>query len=764
MEKHTLTDSAKIAAGYINTTNRHIFLTGKAGTGKTTFLHSIAKNSHKRTVVAAPTGIAAINAGGVTLHSLFNLPFGIYIPERTFDAAAYPYFKIVTPLTLIAQMHMTEPKRKLLREMELLIIDEVSMLRADLLDAIDTILRYVRKNTRSAFGGVQVLFIGDMLQLPPVVRDEEGRLLAQFYKSNYFFDARVLHEDQPLYIELEKIYRQSDPHFLRLLNHLRDNELDEQDFELIEKRVQPDFRSQTGDGYINLVTHNAKADHINRQALDLLNNNSFKFTAEIEGEFPENLYPIEPVMELKKDAQVMFIKNDSSGEKKYFNGKIGTIKSISSSFIEVDFNEGRPAVTVEKYIWENNRYQLNETTNQIEENNIGKFTHYPLKLAWAITIHKSQGLTFDKAIVDVSGAFAPGQVYVALSRMRTLEGLVLTNSLRPRSVIQDPTLLAFTKQRTKHELLAEELKKDSNRYFHAFIVEAFDFKAFHEATIQHAETYVSDELMYDKQKHEAWIEDWKQKLEAIKTVAEKFPPHINNIFLEQSELVIPKLYERVSSAKKYFEPHFDYLTKSLKEQIIKVEDGKKIKGYLEELAVLDKHCFRQWQAILRAESLLNAANTNSDFDKDTILDKKAIEERQKEASEIRPKRSDFKKEKIVKSKELKTPTKQVTFELYKLGKKVDEIAKEREMAVSTIETHLAYYVETGEIDVFELLSKEKYEAIEKTAKELVTNLYGPIKNKLGEEYTYSEIRYAMIKLNDELEAFLITKESETSVK
>ena len=768
MEKQTLTDTAKIAAGYINTTNRHIFLTGKAGTGKTTFLHSIAKNSHKRTVVAAPTGIAAINAGGVTLHSLFNLPFGVFIPEKNFDPTAIGNFKVVTPVSLISQMHLTETKRKLLREMELLIIDEVSMLRADLLDAIDTILRSVRRNSKAAFGGLQVLFIGDMLQLPPVVRDEEGRLLAKFYKTNYFFDARALHNDQPLYIELEKIYRQSDPHFLRILNNLRDNELDEYDVEHLDKRVKPSFRSQTGDGYINLVTHNSKADQINRQALEFLPDPVFQYSAIIEGEFAENMFPIEAMMELKKHSQVMFIKNDGSGEKKYFNGKIGTIKTIDKELIEVDFNDGSNPVMVERYIWENNRYAVNEATNQIEETTIGRFSHFPLKLAWAITIHKSQGLTFDKAIVDVAGAFAPGQVYVALSRLRTLEGLVLTTSLRPKNVMLDPNLISFTKQKSKAGQLAQNLQNESHVYFHDFIIEAFNFKNLHFEALEHAQSYDMDAERSEKQKHESWAENWLTQLEEIKTVADKLPPHIHNIVLENNEEVLPKLFERVSSAKRYFEPLFDSLRKNLKDQTVNIEDNpKNMKGYVLELYSLEKLCYKQWQAIQRTESLLRAATTDLDFDKNVILDQKALEERQKQIEkEAEPK---FKKPKVTKEnvtkelKETKTPTKQVTFDLYKQGKKVDEIAKEREMAVSTIESHLAHFVETGDIDVFELLSKEKFEAIEKAAKELVTNLYGPIKNKLGEDFTYNEIRYAMVKLNDEMEAFLQAKESEPSV-
>jgi len=750
MSKEIEKDAAKIAAGYINTTNRNVFLTGKAGTGKTTFLHRIARNTHKNTIVAAPTGIAAINAGGVTLHSLFHLPFGLFVPDKNWHPSSQIQFKTTTPTSLIRDLQMNESKRKLLREMELLIIDEVSMLRADLLDAIDTILRYVRRKQKEPFGGVQVLFIGDMLQLPPVVREEEGRLLGQYYKSSYFFDAQVLQHNKPLYIELETIYRQSDPKFLRLLNHLRDEEIDEDDFELLQSRVQTGFRSNMGEGYIHLVTHNNKADNINRQALELLSDKSFKFQAALEGDFPEHLYPIEFVMELKVGAQIMFIKNDSSGERKYFNGKIGTVCSLNDDEIKVDFNDGSAPVLVEKYEWENKRYSLNEETNQIEENMIGKFSHYPLKLAWAITIHKSQGLTFDKAIVDVSGAFAPGQIYVALSRLRTLEGLVLSSALKHNSVRQDPTLLAFTEQKTNYKELLHHLHSESDSYFQQFVLDAFDFGHFHKVVIEHVRSYEMDILRSEKQKHQNWALKWLNQLTDAKMVADKFPPHIHKIIKENGNESLPKLHERVLSAKKYFEPLFAELTKNLREHTKEVQKIKKVKGYLEELKELDRHCFKQWQSIQRAESLLHAAITDADFDKDSILDIKALEDRKREA--ILSEQSKFSKAKKEKTeKEPKGQTKTISLNLYKEGKTVEEIAKEREMAVSTIEGHLAHFVETGDIDVFELLSPEKYETITKTVKELDTTMYGPIKSKLGDNFTYSEIRFAMIKWTKEME-------------
>ena len=732
-------DSAQIAADYINTTEKHVFLTGKAGTGKTTFLRRISKHCHKKTIIAAPTGIAAINAGGVTLHSLFQLPFGCYVPDRNWTASSQWNFKVTTPESLIRELQMNETKRRLLREMELLIIDEVSMLRADMLDAIDDILRFVRRKPRVTFGGVQILFIGDMLQLPPVVRNDEGNLLNRFYKSCYFFDAHSLQHNKPIYIELDKIYRQSDPKFLKLLNHLRDDELDEEDMQVLNERVKPEFK--TTDGYIHLVTHNSKANQINQDALQNLQEQTQTFVADIAGEFPGNMYPIERQMDLKKGAQVMFIKNDSAAEKKYFNGKIGTIKNLDEDEIEVVFADNTPSVKVAKYTWENKRYTLNEATSQIEEETVGQFAHYPLKLAWAITIHKSQGLTFDKAIVDISGAFAPGQVYVALSRMRTLEGLIMTHNVFKENILKDHTILTFTKQKTNHTELTDSLKIDSHTYFQRFVLNAFDLSHLYKLAEDLSVSYEKDIMRSEKQKHSAWGKNWFRKIGDAKAVADKFPAHIKNIFHLNTEDTLKSIEERVCAARKYFQPIFNDIKNNLKEHIYLIQDIKKVKGYLEELKELDNLCFSQWQQILRAESLLKAANSGSGFDKDAIIDIDLLNKRIEEVkSDSIPK---------IKEKKPKLPkghSKAASLEMFKAGRTIAEIAEERKMSTSTIEGHLSYFVGTGEIDLFQLISPDKYEKITKTIKRLNTNLSGPIREELGEEFTYSEIRLCMNSL------------------
>ena len=414
---------AAFAEQFINQTNQSIFLTGKAGTGKTTLLRKIMASTHKNAVIVAPTGIAALNAGGVTIHSFFQLPFSGFIPEFGAQAAFTDTVKFETKDTLLRHFTMNKTRLKIIRSIELLIIDEVSMLRADLLDAIDWTLRNVR-GIHQPFGNVQVLFIGDLLQLPPVAKQEEWQVLRQYYNGIFFFHARVLQEIQPIYIELSTIYRQQDQDFIQLLNQLRNNQITADDLSILNKYVRTNFDATKEEGYITLSTHNSKADLINSKALEALKEKEWNYASEITGEYPKHLYPIEPTLSLKLGAQVMFIKNDNSIEKHYFNGKMGRIKSLSEQEITVYFPEEKKSINVEKFEWNNIRYVLNEATGAIEEEVIGTFVQYPLKLAWAITVHKSQGLTFDKAVLDVSDVFAPGQAYVALSRLRTLEGLV----------------------------------------------------------------------------------------------------------------------------------------------------------------------------------------------------------------------------------------------------------------------------------------------------------------------------------------------------
>ena len=402
----------KLAYGFVNDTNSHIYLTGKAGTGKTTFLRYVKMNCEKNLVVVAPTGVAAINAGGVTMHSFFQLPFNPYIPhaQTGFGMNA----NVVDKNTLLNNIRFNSQKRKLLEELQLLIIDEVSMLRADMLDAIDTILRSFRRNQRP-FGGVQMLFIGDLYQLPPVVTDNDKDLFDQHYTSPFFFHAKVFEQTKPLFVELKKIYRQTEETFIDLLNKVRHNRLEYDDFELLNERYKPNFKGEANQ-YITLTSHNFKADKINELELNVLNARIHEFKGEIKNDFGEKQLPTEMILRLKEGAQVMFIKNDSSPEKKYYNGKIVIIHKINNDEITVKFPDKGELLVLEKETWDNVSYELNTEKNEIEEKILGQFIQYPLRLAWAITIHKSQGLTFEKAIIDAGYSFAAGQVYVALSR------------------------------------------------------------------------------------------------------------------------------------------------------------------------------------------------------------------------------------------------------------------------------------------------------------------------------------------------------------
>ncbi|RZK13785.1 MAG: helicase, partial [Pedobacter sp.] len=366
--------AAEIAAKFVNYTSKHVFLTGKAGTGKTTFLRKLIQLTHKKAMICAPTGIAAINAAGVTIHSLFQLPFGAFFPDAASSIMNHNInFNFNTPRTIVKHLNMQGNKRRMIQELELLVIDEVSMLRADMLDAIDFSLRYIRRNRNVPFGGVQLLFIGDLHQLPPVVKNDEWRVMAGFYKSIYFFDALALQNNPPVYIELDKIYRQDDAVFIDLLNNLRNNKITPEDTILLKQHFKQDFRPSADENYITLTTHNNKADAINRERLTQLKTKSYFFDGKVTGEFNEYAYPNEKSLELKVGAQVMFIKNDMTAEKRYYNGKIGVVHHIEKDVIEIELPEERTVISVSPYTWENVKYKLNEATNEIAENVAGSF-------------------------------------------------------------------------------------------------------------------------------------------------------------------------------------------------------------------------------------------------------------------------------------------------------------------------------------------------------------------------------------------------------
>jgi hypothetical protein len=631
-----------------------------------------------------------------------------------------------------------------LQELELLIIDEVSMLRADLLDAIDTVLKSVRRKNNLPFGGVQVLFIGDLLQLPPVVKDDEWRFLKNHYRTPFFFDAVVLQQSKPLYIELDKIYRQADNSFISILNNLRNNQVTQQDIETLNSFYKPDFKSDLNDNYIHLTTHNNKADSLNRESLLSLPGPSFFFKAIIEDDFNEYAYPVEQNLELKKDAQIMFIKNDPSGNQRFFNGKIGIISNINANEIEVSFNDGKPPITVSKYEWQNIKYTLNEATNEIEEKINGTFTQYPIKLAWAITVHKSQGLTFEKAIIDIENAFAPGQVYVALSRLTSLKGLILSSPINVNSLNVNTNITEYANSKDSSQALAELFEKESFLFFQNYVIQCFNFATLNHALTLHIESYQKDEQKSSKQKHFNWAFELKKEVEATKIVSDKFLNQLNNIFISKQPDFKNQLKTRILAAKEHFTPLLKQFSKTVLKQIEKLQSEKKVKAYLTELAELDSLFFKQLQLINKAEAMVNSANENSEFSKETINTAKENKERIEELSKVpTPKSRKKEKTKQEDDKKEKINTKEVTFHLFKSGKTIEEIAQERKMVPMTIEGHLAHYAGLGMIDVKLFVDEEKMKNIITVSKTLDTTLFGPIKQSLGDDYTYSEIRFAM---------------------
>ncbi len=542
------TEEFDLAYRFATETTRNIFLTGKAGTGKTTFLKYLRENSFKNMVVTAPTGVAAINAGGMTLHSLFQLPFKPFIPSKDLQGNIRPtdphYFS----------MKLRGQKLGLLRNLELLVIDEVSMVAANTLDAVDMLLRSVRKMRDRPFGGVQVLFIGDLHQLQPVVRNEEWEMLRNYYPSIFFFDSLVLRESPPVKIELKEIFRQKDERFIEALNQIRDNDLTEGNLNLLNSRLKPGW-NQSGkeEGYITLTTHNAQADEINRKELNRLSGKPKIFKAEIEGEFPENQFPAETELVLKTGAQVMFLKNDNEG-KLYFNGKIGVVTGFESDKILVRCKDEESEIPVTGKEWPNITYTLDPETKLIAEKQIGSFHQYPLRLAWAITIHKSQGLTFEKVMIDAEKAFVNGQVYVALSRCTSLEGLILTSPLNRRFLGATDPLKLWLEKHSDDRTLMEKFHH-SKREFESFLIrEIFSFEKLGGGLAALRDILQRHDSVLDP----SWLDamsNLREKMKSLIEVASRFQVQIVQLIrpdqtLEENLL----LQERIKAAAVYFHP------------------------------------------------------------------------------------------------------------------------------------------------------------------------------------------------------------------
>jgi hypothetical protein len=500
--------------------------------------------------LVAPTGVAAIYAGGFTMHSFFQLPMSPFIPETV--GFSENVETATNPCSLISRLRMTNEKKKVLQELELLIIDEISMVRCDMLDAVDTVLRHTRRRYQEKFGGVQVLFIGDMFQLPPVIKDQDWILLKDYYNSSYFFDSHALRDDQPVYIEFNKIYRQSEEKFIDLLNQVRNNEMDECGAELLESLYQPVFRRTKQDGFIILTTHNEKAREINSIELNNLDNKLFTYEADIKDDFPENAYPADQYLQLKPGAQVMFIKNDPEKFKKFFNGKIAVVVELDKEKIVVQCNDEPDTIEVKKEKWDNIRYSINKNTRQMEEDVLGSFEQYPLRLAWAITIHKSQGLTFEKAIIDAGNAFAPGQVYVALSRCTTLDGIILKSRIKSNGLFADPGIVQFSQKKSSSILLEEVLKRSRKNYQRNIFLSLFDYSR-EISEIKEIQKILTDHQTSFNTGSVDWTNNLLSNTTALQETSEKFQIQLNSLFqASETPDTNSHLQERIKAGALYF--------------------------------------------------------------------------------------------------------------------------------------------------------------------------------------------------------------------
>ncbi|EKT4546536.1 helix-turn-helix domain-containing protein [Flavobacterium psychrophilum] len=742
---------------FINQTQRNIFLTGKAGTGKTTLLREIIQTTHKNCVVVAPTGIAALNAGGVTIHSMFQLPFGGFIPDNTVPQFS-EYIKFESKATLNRNFRMSGLKKSVIKNMELLIIDEVSMLRADLLDGIDFMLQSIRKK-KIAFGGVQVLFIGDLLQLPPVIKDEEWKTLRNYYKGKFFFHSHVIQQNPPLYIELSKIFRQTDEIFISILNNLRNNRISPQDIENLNQYVKPNFDLKANKGYITLTTHNAKADGMNAKDLDDLEGKQYQYKPEITGDFPEKIYPIDQHLQLKIGAQVMFVKNDLSLEKRYFNGKMGIIKSLSEAEILVHFPDEDVTIEVEKYEWQNIRYSVNNLTKEIEEETLGTFVHYPIKLAWAITVHKSQGLTFDKAALDVSQVFQPGQDYVALSRLRSLEGLVLLSPLQMNGISNDADVMDYAENKATQEKLEKSLQQETTKFLHNYLKSTFDWADLAQEWRNHLYSYSEKDESATKSKHSLWAKKQTDIVTKIQEPARKFLSQLDKLFSAEP-FDIHFIKERIDAAYTYFFAQMDGIVYDILWKIEEVKRIKKAKMMFDELSVLEEVQIKAVFKLMKAKLLVKTIASGDIISKENLTsnDIKSYKTNKIDAIHEEFKRLNItliddnldveryaKKKKEV--KEVKKSTVQETYELWQQKNTIKEIAALRKLTPQTIGGHLAKLIESGTIAITDVLPADKISALAEAFFGYKEETLNPLKEKYGDEFTWDELKMYKSSLN-----------------
>lgn len=675
---------------FVEHTGMSIFLTGKAGTGKTTFLKTVAEKSSKRMVVVAPTGVAAINAGGVTIHSFFQLPLSPFVP----NAAVRQRFDF------------SKEKRKIISTIDMLVIDEISMVRSDLLDAVDSVLRRFREHDKP-FGGVQLLMIGDLGQLTPVVTPSDEQMLKPYYDTPYFFGSHALQMIDYVTIQLEHVYRQQDTLFLGILNHIRDGKPTAADLEHLNARYQPMFKPGDAEGYIRLTTHNQSANRYNETAMEQLASQAFSYHAEIEGTFPDYAYPTAQTLMLKVGAQVMFIKNDVSEDHLYYNGRIGRVVWLDDSHIHVLCPGDIKPIDVSPQVWENAKYKLNEKTKEIETEVQGTFRQFPLRLAWAITIHKSQGLTFDHAIIDANYSFAPGQVYVALSRCRTLEGMVLSSPLSPSAIINDEQVASyiFNQQEASGQSVARlaEFKEDYYRYL---LLELFTFREL----LQREEALCRVFIEYFHHSSPALTTLHKQVLLDVRLklleVADKWTAMIRK--MDVAQLHSADFLDRVRRSAAYFD---ELLTSLFEQLLVKTkmqQSGNKMAAKRLDAAFSDVQL-----AYLSRRGLLSrmakVSFSVADYLKakqEALLD--AIDVQNPSSGKKRRERKP-KEPKVPKPK--KEPTQEITLRMYRQGMLPQLIAKERGLSLTTIYNHLSMGVLKGIIPLSDLIDVDKERAI-----------------------------------------------------
>jgi len=714
-----ITDRLELAAHFVNSTNSPIFLTGKAGTGKTTFLRKLADLTHKRFVVLAPTGIAALHAKGVTIHSQFLLPFGTFLPTREPEGNFSNSGNFFTQFTLVRRHSLNMARKKVLKAVDLLIIDEVSMLRADILDAIDYRMRSVKRNFDEPFGGVQVLMIGDLYQLPPIVKDHEWQVLNQFYKSMHFFEAHAIRQSGMVYLELDKIFRQKDEKFIAILNHLRDNEATAADIAFLNTFYKTEEEIKNLTDTITITTHNYKAEEHNQKELAALKSKSHTFEATIEKDFPESLYPIPKTLELKEGAQIMFIKNDTSGFSEYFNGKMATVKTIDGDGITVRLADSKVDYKLRKEVWENKKYAINEETKELVEDTIGTFEQYPIKLAWAVTVHKSQGLTFDKAIIDVGQAFAPGQVYVALSRLRGLDGLTLRTRIQPHVINSDRDVVNFTQTTQDQEPLERLLTIHQKKYMAKLLESTFDFGEIIQSFTAFTKDFGGSMEFEDMEMQKAVPMIYEGiQLEGENTY--KFQRQLLHILQTNEE---EKLLERLEKGSQYYAK---LLQESLKKLLVhagEVERFTRSKSYLEGISEIELMVFKKLTEVKKVTFLVPAIFNGEEIGKMDKVTQELIHLRlslaqdAKQAAKDNPKFASNKtgkkkKEKgEAKLKMEKGETYEITYELSQSGKSIADIAFERGLAESTIRGHLARGIAEGKVSIHAHMGEKEIQEI-----------------------------------------------------